>query len=100
MAPSRASTLLSLIPQAADSEETRNKVYGLLGTNSDIHRIAERLAAASKGGERDKEGYGKHRRAFTHNPTAPQVEWLNSQITLVNPHLGLHTHTRPQPYST
>ena len=80
----RAATLLSLIPQSADSDETRQHVYETLGTSPDIHHIAERLATASKDGERDKEGYGKHRRAFTHNPTAPQVEWLNSRITLVD----------------
>ena len=84
LSPPRAATLLSLIPQSADSDETRQHVYETLGTSPDIHHIAERLATASKDGERDKEGYGKHRRAFTHNPTAPQVEWLNSRITLVD----------------
>ena len=85
LAPSRASTLLSLIPRTADSEETREEVFGLLGTSPDIHRIAERLAAASNGGERDKDGYGKQRRAFTHNPTTRQLAWLNTNLSGENP---------------
>ena len=85
LAPSRASTLLSLIPQSANDDETRDEIFDLLGTSTNIHHVAERLATASRNGERDKEGYGKHRRAFTHNPTARQLAWLNTNLSGENP---------------
>ena len=85
LAPSRASVLLSLMPEMADTPQTRAAVFDLLGTSPDIHRIAQRLAAASESGERDQEGYGKHRRAFTHNPTAQQLAWLNDNLTTQDP---------------
>ena len=85
LAPSRASTLLSLIPQSADNEDTRHSVLNILGTSLDIHRIAQHLAGAKERGERDKDGYGNHRRAFTHNPTAEQLDWLKSNLPTANP---------------
>ena len=85
LAPSRASVLLSLIPEAADKPQTRTAAFDLLGTNPNIHLIAQRLAAASESGERDKEGYGDHRRAFNHNPTAEQLTWLNANLASLNP---------------
>ena len=85
LAPSRASTLLSLIPQSADDEDTRHSVLNMLGTSPDIHRIALHLAAAKERGERDKDGYGDHRRAFTHNPTAEQLDWLKANLPNANP---------------
>ena len=80
LAASRASVLLSLIPQSADDDDTRHSVFNLLGTSPNIHHIAQRLASASQSGQRDKEGYGNHRRAFTHNPTEQQLTWLNSNL--------------------
>ncbi len=80
LAPSRASVLLSLLPQSADSEQTRQSVYHLLGTSHDIHETARRLAAAAESGQRDKEGYGARRRAFTHNPTSRERQWLNDHL--------------------
>ena len=85
LAPSRASVLLSLIPEAADAPQTRTAAFDLLGTSPNIHLIAQRLAAASESGEREKEGYGKHRRAFTHNPTAQQLAWLNDNLSAQDP---------------
>lgn len=85
LAPSRASTLLSLIPQSADNDDTRRSVFDLLGSSPDVYQIAQRLAAASESGERDKEGYGEHRRAFTHNPTAQQLDWLNANLPNQDP---------------
>ena len=78
LAPSRATTLLSLLPQAADGDDTRQAVFDLLGASSDIHRIAQRLAHASATGARDKEGYGSRRRAFTHNPAPGELAWLKA----------------------
>ena len=85
LAPSRASVLLSLIPQGADGDDTRQAVFDLLGTSPDIHRIAQRLAAASESGERDKEGYGSRRRAFTHNPQPGELAWLRANLPGANP---------------
>ena len=85
LAPSRASAVLSLVPQSIDTAQTRRTALDLLGTSSDIHLIAQRLAAASESGERDKEGYGEHRRAFTHNPTAQQLDWLNANLPNPDP---------------
>lgn len=85
LAPSRASTLLSLIPQSADDDNARRSVFNLLGTSPDVYQIAQRLAAASESGERDKAGYGQHRRAFTHNPTAQQLDWLNANLPNPDP---------------
>ena len=78
LAPSRATTLLSLLPQAVDGDDTRQAVFDLLGASSDIHRIARRLAHASASGARDKEGYGSRRRAFTHNPAPGELAWLKA----------------------
>ena len=85
LAPSRASVLLSLMPETADTPQTRTAAFDLLGTSPNIHLIAQRLAAASESGEREKEGYGKHRRAFTHNPTAQQLAWLNANLLAQDP---------------
>ena len=85
LAPSRASTLLSLLPQAADSDATRKAVFNLLGSSPDIHHIAQRLAVAKENDARDKEGYQGHRRAFTHNPTAAQRDWLNARLPHPDP---------------
>ena len=85
LAPSRASVLLSVIPQSTDTSDTRRTAFDLLGTSPDIHRIAQRLAAASERGEREQEGYGDHRRAFTHNPTAHQLAWLNDNLSTHDP---------------
>ena len=80
LAPSRASTLLSLIPQSADDDDTRHSVFNLLGTSPDIHHVAQRLAAAKARGKRDKDGYKDRPRAFEHNPTAQEMDWLNAQL--------------------
>ena len=85
LAPSRASVLLSLIPEAADTPQTRTAAFDLLGTSPNIHLIAQRLAAASTSGERDKEGYGKHRRAFNHNLSSEELVWLNANLTNPKP---------------
>ena len=85
LAPSRASVLLSLIPEAADTPQTRTAAFNLLGTSPNIHLIAQRLATASESGEREKEGYGKHRRAFTHNAEPDELTWLNANLTNPNP---------------
>ena len=85
LAPSRASILLSLIPQSADDYDTRRTVFNLLGTSPDIHHIDQQLAVARESGIRDKEGYGDRRRAFTHNPTQQQLDWLNENLPNPNP---------------
>ena len=85
LSPSRAATLLSLIPQSLDTPEARQQVFDILGTSPNIHHIAQRLAKASETGERDKEGYGDHRRAFTHNPTFQQLAWLNHNLPTHEP---------------
>ncbi len=85
LAPSRASVILSLIPEAADMPQTRTAAFDLLGTSPNIHLISQRLAAASESGERDKEGYGKHRRAFTYNLSPDERTWLNANLSSPNP---------------
>ena len=85
LAPSRASVLLSLIPEVADTPQTRTAALDLLGTSPNIHLIAQRLATASESGVRDQEGYGKHRRAFTHNAEPHELTWLNANLTNPNP---------------
>ena len=85
LAPSRASVLLSLIPELTDAPQTRRTVFNLLGTSPDIHLIAQRLAAASESGERDKEGYSDHRRAFNHNLSSDELTWLNANLTSPKP---------------
>ena len=85
LSPSRATVLLSIIPELTDTPQIRRTVLDMLGTSQDIPQIAQRLAAASESGERDKEGYGTNRRAFTHNPTAQQLDWLNANLPTTNP---------------
>ena len=85
LAPSRASALLSLTTQSMDERETRQKVFDILGSSPQIHQIARRLAAASESGKRDQEGYGQHRRAFNHNPTAQELAWLNKYLPTEDP---------------
>ena len=81
----RASALLSLIPAKMDSPNTRQKVFQTLGTSPDIHEIAERLSLAAVNGERDKDAYKEHRRAFTHNPTKEELTWLKSNLASDSP---------------
>ena len=85
LATSRTSVLLSLIPESADAPRTRRAAFDLLGTSPDIHHISQRLSAASESGERDKEGYGTHRRSFTHNPTSEQLDWLDANLPSEDP---------------
>ena len=85
LAPSRAAVALSLLPQSADDSDTRHSAYNLLGTSPGIHKIAQRLSAASETGMRDKEGYNGHRRAFTHNPSADERAWLKANLTNPDP---------------
>ena len=85
LATSRASVLLSLLPESADALETRKNTFDLLGTSHDIHQIAQSLKATSEKGKRDRKGYGKHRSAFTHNPTPQQLAWLNHNLTTQDP---------------
>ncbi len=85
LAPSRASVLLSLIPEREDAQETMDAVFDLLGTSPSVYKIALQLAEARQRGERDKIGYGKHRRAFTHNPTAEQRDWFNDHLPSADP---------------
>ena len=85
LAPSRASVLLSLIPETADTPQTRTAAFDLLGTSPNIHLIAQRLATASESGERDKEGYGDHRRAFNHNLSSDELAWLKANLASPKP---------------
>ena len=85
LAPSRATTLLSLLPESADSDTTRHAVFKLLGTSDDIHTIAKRIADTNADGTRDKEGYGNKRRAFTHNPTQDEIAWMNENLVVPRP---------------
>ena len=85
LAPSRASVLLSLLPESSDSPETREAVFSLLGTGADIHIIAKRLADAAADGQRDNEGYGENRRAFNHTPPPSELNWLNLRIATKDP---------------
>ena len=85
LAPSRATVLLSILPQSIDTQRTRQNAFGLMGTSPEIHLIAQRLSAASESGERDKEVYGDRRRAFTHNPTAQQQTWLSDSLPARDP---------------
>ena len=82
---SRAATLLSLIPAKEDDAKDREMVFKILGTSPDIHKIAERLSLAVANNERDKEGYGGRKRAFTHIPTEEEFNWLESKLVEPSP---------------
>ena len=88
LASSRASVLLSLVPQPADApraKDAKEMSFKLLGTSEGIHHIAQHLAARRRMGERDREGYGSHRRAFTHNPSVQELEWLKANLPSPDP---------------
>ena len=82
---SRAPTLLSMIPVSKDSPGTRQLIFKILGTNPDIHHIAERLSLAAANDERDKEGYKGNKRAFNHNLTSDEGTWLSENVADPNP---------------
>ena len=77
----RAATLLSVLPENA----TRNQAMMVLGTKPGIHKVAQRLSEAKQEGKKDPDGYGKIRRAFTHNPTEQEIAWLNTQLPSPDP---------------
>ena len=85
LTPSRATALLSMIPSSNDSPETRQKIFEILGTNANIHHIAERISLAAANDQRDKDGYKEQRRAFNHNPTQEQLAWLKDKIAEADP---------------
>ena len=85
LAASRAAALLSTIPAREDNPNTREQVFKILGTSSDIHEIAERLSLATAHGERDKDGYKGHKRAFNHNLTNEEITWLENNLVEADP---------------
>ena len=78
---SRAATLLSVLPENA----MRNQAMMVLGTKPGIHKVAQRLSEAKQEGKKDPDGYGKIKRAFTHNPTEQEIAWLNTQLPSPDP---------------
>ena len=81
---SRAATLLSMLPAEYDSPKTREKVIEILGTSPDIHKIGERISVAKASGKKGKEGYKGHKRAFEHNLTEEEFQWLEEKLTEPN----------------
>ena len=81
---SRAATLLSMLPAEEDSPRTREKVMEILGTSPDIHKIGERISIAKASGKKDPEGYKGHKRAFEHNLTEAEFQWLEGTLTEPN----------------
>ena len=74
-----------MYPPPPDDAATRAAVFNLLGTSPYLRHIAQRLAIAKENDARDEVGYQGHPRAFTHNPTADQRDWLHARMSVPDP---------------
>ena len=77
---SRAAVAASLLQASSESE----RFCGLIGTYPGIVQEQQDLDAAKEIGLKLKEGYSQ-KRAFTHNLTASDADWLNSNLAVSDP---------------
>ena len=80
LAPSRAAAAASLLSGPPASSE----FYGLLGTHPGIVDEQKNIDVAKIQGLRLKQGFSK-RRAFTHNMSETEREWLHQNLVTDNP---------------
>ena len=80
LAPSRAAIAASLLSGPPESSE----FYGLLGTHPGIVDEQQNLDEAKIQSLRLKQGFSKPR-AFTHNLSETEREWLNQNLVTENP---------------
>ena len=80
LAPSRAAIAASLLSGPPESSE----FYGLLGTHPGIVDEQQNLDEAKIQGLRLKQGFSKPR-AFTHNLSETEREWLHQNLVTENP---------------
>ena len=78
---SRAAVAASLLDAAADPET----FIAMLGTNPAVVAINDRLNNAKAQDIRLKDPYRDHRRAFYHNPTDREIQWLRDNLATDNP---------------
>ena len=81
LAPSRASVAASLLNADSDHDIFTSAMGTYPEIVTDQHRI---IGARSSGGERLKQGYA-NRRAFTHNLTSDEADWLKSNLAVSDP---------------
>ena len=80
LAPSRAAAAASLLAAPPTSSE----FYGLLGTHPGIVQEQRNIDEAKMQGLRLKQGFSKSR-AFTHNLSETEREWLHQNLVTDNP---------------
>ena len=77
---SRAAVAASLLQASSESE----RFCGLIGTYPGIVQEQQELDAAKEMGVKLKEGYSQ-KRAFTHNLTAGEANWLKGNLAVSDP---------------
>ena len=80
LAVSRAAVAASVLN--ADAEH--RAFYELMGTSVKVVEDRQRIEIAKKAGIRLKTGYTQ-KRAFTHNPTTDEVNWLKDNVVAPDP---------------
>ena len=80
LAISRGAVAASLLNADAD----RDMFLGVMGTHDGVVAEQKRIAAARETGERLKQAYSMQR-AFKHNPTPAQAEWLRDNLATPDP---------------
>ena len=80
LAPSRAAVAASLLLASA----SHTTFVGVLGTYLGIVDDQKRIDEAKSSGVKLEEGY-TNRRAFTHNPTFGEADWLRSNLAVSDP---------------
>ena len=78
---SRAAVAAALLPGTAD----REAFTAMLGASPEVVAINDRLATAKAQNIRLPNPYRNHPRAFLHNPTALQRQWLHDNQATANP---------------
>ena len=78
---SRAAVAASLLDAGAD----RDAFIAMLGTSPEVVGINDRLNTAKAAGVRLKSPYRDHQRAFYHNPTDQEIQWLRDNLATENP---------------
>ena len=78
---SRAAVAASLLHAGADHDA----FIAMLGTSPEVVGINDRLNTAKAAGVRLKSPYRDHQRAFYHNPTDQEIQWLRDNLATENP---------------
>ena len=81
LAASRAAVAPSLLHAGADHDA----FIVILGTSPEVVGINDRLNTAKAADVRLKDPYRDHRRAFYHNPTHREIQWLRENLAAENP---------------